>query len=314
MNLSQLIKDYPEIAALFLNYSGNSIVILSNYEYKIQYCNNNLFELLHTPNKPLDRFLGDILCPLEGKEFSLIVSHSTNSLLPQIFKVCYTQVLFKCYSFNIQEGYLLFGDRIGSTDNEILESMSLLNNELSNLSRKLSKKNRELEKANLKIKELMRTDALTGLANRGYFQERLQEAFSLSKRKGLSFSLLMADLDYFKSINDKYGHDAGDKVLKSFGYLLKNFCRTEDLPARFGGEEFIILLPQTNSHGALNLGERIRTSLKAQEILDNETKVTVSIGIAELKDSDNQERLLKRADQALYVAKERGRDQCFVST
>ena len=313
MNLNQLINDYSEIISLFLDYSGNTIVILADYEYRVLCWSTSLAELMHVPDKPIGRFLGDLLCPLEESDFSLIITDKENTMLPQIFKICYTDILYRCYSFQVDKGYLLFGDRIGSTDNEILESMSLLNNELSNLSRKLSKKNRELERANSKINELMRTDHLTGLANRRYFQERLNEVFSLAKRNKLTFSLVMADLDLFKNINDSFGHDAGDKVLQKFASLVKKFCRTEDLPARFGGEEFIVLLPQTDANGGFYLAERIRTELAGLDILDKNVEITASFGVAELKQGEDQESLIKRVDQSLYKAKEAGRNQSVVS-
>lgn len=313
MNLSRLIKDNPEITARFMDISGTSLVILTDVRYRILECNQSLAVILHLNQKPLGRFLGELLCPLEQNEFNVILSQKDNGvLLPQVLQVCYGEALYRCYSFEIQEGFLIFGDRFESADNEVLESMSLLNNELSSLSRELSRKNRELAEANRKITELMRTDPLTGLANRRFLQERLAEVLALARRKHSALAVILADLDHFKTINDNYGHDAGDRVLQKFAALLKENCRTEDLAVRFGGEEFLLLLPQSTAAQALQLAERIRGLLEGADILGNDIRITASMGIAELAFEDTMDSLLKRADQALYQAKKTGRNRAVV--
>jgi len=313
MNLSQLIKDNSEITARFMDISGTSLVILADARYRILECNQSLTAALHLSQKPLGRFLGELLCPLEQNEFNLVLSQNKNGvLLPQVLQVCYGEALYRCYSFEIQEGFLIFGDRFESADNEVLESMSLLNNELSSLSRELSKKNRDLAEANRKITELMRTDPLTGLANRRFFQERFAEVLALAKRKNSALAVILADLDHFKAINDNYGHDAGDRVLQEFASLLKKNCRTEDLAVRFGGEEFLLLLPQSTAAQALQLAERLRGLLEVANILGNDITITASMGIAELAFEDNMDSLLKRADEALYQAKKTGRNRAVV--
>ncbi len=309
MSLEQLIRDYPEITYTFLNKSETSLVILTNKDYHILDCNQALASILHLAEKPLGRFLWELFCPLEGDELDLTVStRNQEVMLPQIFRVCYAHILCRCYVFKIKEGFLLFGDRFESADNEVLQSMSLLNNELSSLTRELSKKNRALELANQRITELMRTDPLTGLANRRYFQERFHDSLALAMRGKCTLTLIMADLDYFKSINDTHGHEAGDRVLYEFARLLQNNSRTEDLPVRFGGEEFVVLMPQSTAAQAWEFGERIRSLLESRNILPDQ-KVTASIGIAELRPEDTLDSLLKRADQALYQAKKSGRNR-----
>jgi diguanylate cyclase (GGDEF)-like protein len=312
MSFMDIITENPEAIRSFLNVAGSTIVVVTDENYMIGACNDNLPRNLHLPSRPLGRFLGDILCPIEDEAFSLLISRQANSLLPQIFKVCYTDILYKCYTFATDNGFLLLGDRLGGTDNEVLESMSLLNNELSGLSRELAKKNRELEKAHQKIVELSRVDSLTGLANRRYFQERYTEMFNLCMRHKTSLSVAMIDLDHFKHINDAYGHDAGDTVLKEFAVLLKSMCRQEDFAARFGGEEFIMFLPHATAKEALAAGDRLRHALVNKDILKNRQKVTASVGIACIANEDQPEDLIKRADQALYAAKEAGRNMTCV--
>lgn len=313
MSLKGIVEQYPEIIARFLCLSGTSIVLITNEEYMLTCCSESLKQKLHLPGEPVGSHLGSVLCSLEGEEISLTVSSSSHSLVPQIFRLCYAQDLYRCSAHKIDGGYLVLGDKMGNTENEILDSMSQLNNELSRMSRELSKKNRELERANERITQLARTDSLTGLANRGYFKERFQEIFSLTQRHGLELTLLLADLDHFKRINDTYGHDVGDKVLQAFGSILARESRTEDLPARFGGEELIIMLPKTSAQETMTLYDRLRGKLIQADILPAADYVTFSAGIAEYMEGDSEASLLKKADDALYQAKESGRDRCVVS-
>lgn len=312
MTLLDIIKQNPDAVRVFFNVAGSVLAVVTDKDYRITACNDNLARNLYLPERPLGRDLGDILCPLEEESFSLLVSRQDDSLLPQIFKVCYTDILYKCYCFELENGFLVFGDRMGGTDNEVLESMSLLNNELSGLSRELGQKNRELEKANRKIKELSRTDFLTGLANRSYFQERYEQAFTLARRHKTPLSVAMLDLDYFKHVNDTFGHEAGDTVLRHLGQLLRQNCRQEDFAARFGGEEFIMYLSQTTAEEALELAERLRQLVGQADMLENRHRVTVSIGLSRIADADSPEALIKRADQALYASKEAGRNRTSV--
>ncbi|MDP2877447.1 MAG: GGDEF domain-containing protein [Holophaga sp.] len=155
-------------------------------------------------------------------------------------------------------------------------------------------------------------DPLTGMANRGAILADLQSRFELSRRHGRSLSVVMCDLDFFKRINDTHGHGAGDTVLSSFGDLLRLNLRGTDLAGRIGGEEFLLVLPETEMEGAMFLAERIRTALaETPQIIANEAvPVTCSIGVAERNATDrNAGMLLGRADGALYVAKSSGRNR-----
>ena len=320
MSVSDLIARYPDLMARCLNLSGTTILITIDEEYKITFCTDSLVQQLHLLHKPTGTHLGSVLCPLEEAEFFLTISNSSKKFLPQLFRLCESNDLYRCYTFPIDTGYLVWGHKMGSTENEILESMSHLNNELSDMSRQLSKANRELNKknqelewANEKITRISRTDYLTGLSNRSYFQERLKEIFALTKRHGLEFTILLADLDHFKRINDTYGHDMGDKVLQAFGTLLANECRTEDLPARYGGEEFILVFPKTHASGVITFYERIRRELIHSDLLPDSDFVTFSAGITEYEEGGTEISLLKKADDALYEAKKNGRDRYVIS-
>ena len=166
-----------------------------------------------------------------------------------------------------------------------------------------------LEKAHLRIITLMNTDSLTLLANRRFFIDLLEKAMAFAKRHEQALSVIMADLDNFKSVNDTYGHQAGDQVLAAFGQVMHASIRQEDLAARFGGEEFILMLPGTALETATILAERLRRKLENLAFPPLETRVTASFGITQYRPGDTFERLVKRADEALYATKAAGRNR-----
>lgn len=159
-------------------------------------------------------------------------------------------------------------------------------------------------------------DELTGLYNRRYFDRHLNMMLEKSGEQDRDMAVMMLDLDLFKSINDNHGHDAGDAVLKEFAERLQRNIRGVDLACRFGGEEFVVLMPDTDLQQAHNVAERVRSSISEREFKVGGEKaldVTVSIGVA-LNDEhkDTPESLLKRADIALYLAKSGGRNQVII--
>jgi diguanylate cyclase (GGDEF)-like protein len=151
------------------------------------------------------------------------------------------------------------------------------------------------------------TDELTGLKNRRALQVRLEEEFRLSRRYEHPLSLLMIDVDHFKKFNDTYGHLAGDEILKGVALWLRDLVRTTDLVARFGGEEFAVLLPNTDLGGALLLAERVRAAIARPR--PDLKLVTISIGVSSLTtDHSDVNAFLSDADEALYQAKAAGRN------
>jgi diguanylate cyclase (GGDEF)-like protein len=168
---------------------------------------------------------------------------------------------------------------------------------------------RRLDRANTRIIHLINTDSLTSLANRRSFVDFLEKAMAFAKRHEQALSVIMADLDNFKSLNDTYGHQAGDQVLAAFGQVMQASIRQEDLAARYGGEEFILMLPGTALDGATVLGERLRERLENLAFPPLKTRVTASFGIAQYRPDDTFESLVKRADEALYAAKAAGRNR-----
>lgn len=165
------------------------------------------------------------------------------------------------------------------------------------------------------------TDVLTGVGNRRSFNESLKDEMARAKRNlGKPLSLAVLDIDFFKKINDTYGHAGGDAVLKTLGAFLLKFARTTDTVCRYGGEEFVLILPGTSSLGAFTLVERLRKMLEADfkaESIKAKKKVlirlTASFGIATWDEEESSEGFLNRADSALYKAKEGGRNQVCVA-
>ena len=165
------------------------------------------------------------------------------------------------------------------------------------------------------------TDSLMGIYNRRHFDRRLKEEISISKRHGLPLSMLMLDIDHFKSINDTYGHQVGDLVLKTLSQVILKVVRETDVVARYGGEEIAVVLPMTPVNSAANLAERLRKTIEKSIMVppdENEGSkaltVTVSIGVAGLDERANESHLLiENTDKALYKAKKMGRNRIMVS-
>jgi two-component system, cell cycle response regulator len=161
--------------------------------------------------------------------------------------------------------------------------------------------------------EMSITDALTGLHNRRYMEGHLKTLVAEALRSGRHLSMLIADIDHFKNVNDTYGHDVGDVVLKEFASRLKRNTRGVDLACRMGGEEFVVIMPETDIARAYQIGERMRAFVAADEFRVSDElsiRVTASVGLATLEYSDDTpETMFKRADNALYAAKRRGRNR-----
>lgn len=151
------------------------------------------------------------------------------------------------------------------------------------------------------------TDALTNVYNRRYFTQKLEEEIERATRSGSNFSLVMLDIDRFKNVNDRYGHNAGDLVLKSMAEMIRNRIRKIDTIARWGGEEFVLLLPETDVNAAMSLAETLRKQLSQMEI-PGVGQITASFGVAGYFPEDTVDTLVNRADQRMYEAKSAGRN------
>ena len=173
----------------------------------------------------------------------------------------------------------------------------------------------KLEEANNKLESLSKTDHLTQLNNRGAWEGYLEKEFSRSKRSKHVCSVVMFDIDHFKKVNDTYGHQAGDEVIRRTAALLKDTMRITDIAGRYGGEEFGVILVDTKAEDALIFTERLRKRIEMEVVEYEEFKIkfTVSLGVSELtEDCDDYKLWLERSDKALYVCKESGRNQSKV--
>jgi diguanylate cyclase (GGDEF)-like protein len=184
---------------------------------------------------------------------------------------------------------------------------------------KLASDNMQLAVKNQLLNEASAHDSLTGLYNRPYVIEKIESEINRSLRNGTSMALLMLDIDHFKDVNDTYGHMAGDQVLKVVARLLKECLRVYDIPGRYGGEEFCVLLPDIALPSTSNVGERIRHRLETttMDVTGASLVVTASIGIAGIDVGTRDPvlspaALIDRADRALYVAKHEGRNRVAV--
>ena len=192
-----------------------------------------------------------------------------------------------------------------------------LRHELKSLTQKV--RDMEFESTELKSRldiaqhKAMR-DPLTLLPNRLAFDERLSNEMARWKRHGLPLSMVIWDIDFFKKINDNYGHKSGDKALIIISQILAKHCRQTDFVARVGGEEFVMLLPETDTRKALSVAEKLRELVEKANFRASGDKIsiTLSCGISQLLDGDSCESIFERADKALYKAKQNGRNQCVV--
>ena len=173
---------------------------------------------------------------------------------------------------------------------------------------RVRKHNRNLRHLNRHLEKLSLHDHLTGLANRYALNQRFNAETRVSNQTRQVFSLILLDIDYFKHINDCYGHAVGDRLIKEFAVLLQTLVRDSDMVGRWGGEEFLILCSQTGKRGAYQLAEQIRLRLQ-QHAFSVETQITASFGVSQYQDGEAITETIKRADDALYHAKENGRDQ-----
>ena len=195
--------------------------------------------------------------------------------------------------------------------------LALIGMQFSTLRAELSQRNRQLTLSLARIQELASQDDLTGAFNRRHFMELLLDERERSHRTRQPYSVALFDLDHFKTINDRFGHAAGDSVLRSFCTLVQAHMRVTDRFARWGGEEFVLLMPVTTPVESASLAvERIRAAVAAHDwsstsVLPADARVTVSAGVATCVSGESAEALIARADAALYQAKDAGRN-CFV--
>lgn len=171
----------------------------------------------------------------------------------------------------------------------------------------------ELETINQQLDSLARHDRLTQLYNRGEIELNLKQEIELLEKGSITLAIIMVDLDHFKSINDTYGHDVGDDVLRAVADTLQRYTRSIDICGRWGGEEFLVVLPNADEAAVLSIAERIRVNLAKLKVLPDGKKVTGSFGVAEYRRGENYKEFYRRLDAALYEAKTNGRNRVVLA-
>lgn len=197
-----------------------------------------------------------------------------------------------------------------SETSTIVEKNKKLETQLEKSSETMSGMQNELEK----VRKEALTDGLTGLPNRKNFDRKLDDAFASFKETNEKFSLLVLDIDHFKSFNDTYGHQVGDRVLMLLARVMQDHANENLFPARFGGEEFVAIAQNMSLKDAATIAESIREGIASKEIINKTTgerlgQITVSIGVSEIQDNERIGQLVERADQAMYMGKKGGRNQ-----
>jgi diguanylate cyclase (GGDEF)-like protein len=195
----------------------------------------------------------------------------------------------------------------------LIAGVSMLGLEMSRLRNILQERNRDLQVALERIQQLAITDELTGLYNRRFANEVLDQQKALADRGTYDFVLCLIDLDFFKHVNDAYGHAGGDAVLCQLAKILQRVVRDVDFVARMGGEEFLLVLSNTNEVGAMHAMERLRQTLSVTQWEGfAQLRMTLSVGISRYVSPEPWQTTMQRGDRALYQAKDSGRDQVVV--
>jgi len=279
-------------------------------DYRLLYCNDVMADIL---GKPKEQAVGQLQKDLlrEAYNHSIGIKIDADNFDTWFDEVERTQ---RSVEYNQFETDTNEGQYYNVTRMTLSNGMNVVVG--ANIT-ELKKIQLSLTQAITDIEQLANTDELTGIYNRRYFMELSQKEIARAKRYAHPLSLISIDIDYFKAVNDTYGHHIGDKVLSYFCKVCNGQLRDSDTLCRVGGEEFAILLPHTRACHAGDIAERIRLSIKATDIPHDDSgstlSVTISLGVTEFKEGDiSISDLLLRGDKALYQAKDEGRDQYVV--
>ena len=287
------------------------LVIICDEQLQLTWCNGEFLRASNLEKMPLGASINEFLAKNDQLSFQDLESNlDRNMTLAFAFQG--SIVPYNCIVLRRQDQLLIVAEDTVLSEPGAMEHIGRVNNEMANMTRELTKQNIALEKAYAKISELISTDYLTGLASRKCINDSFVKAISYYKRTGAPLTIIMADLDLFKQVNDVYGHLMGDKVLVNVAKVIKRIARNEDLVGRFGGEEFIIVLVGTDKNGGEIFAERLREKTEQMKAPGLPQKVTMSLGVTDFTASDTADSAIKRADEAMYLAKKQGRNKVVV--
>lgn len=254
------------------------------------YTDARCWELLHQGEGPCPHCQLKLLLTGEGQPTGEVIVHEHYNEVDECWYQHHEQVIF--WSDGKIVKYSVVVD---------ISSIKQIQNSLAEAHAQLALKSRELELLSV-------TDRLTGLGNRNKLDERLADELARSSRHGTAFALVLLDIDHFKAVNDTHGHQAGDEVLAAIADLLRQHSRATDVVGRWGGEEFMLLCPETDENGGMFLAEQLRACVEEARF-PVIGRITASFGVAAFRPADDEEALLRRADDALYRAKGKGRNR-----
>ncbi len=308
--LSSLFAEYG--LAAFVN-STRSLIVLLNSDGKVLAW-NPAFELIQHELQDAT-LLRDFLSPASKTVFDLLLSTVTHDRLKTQGELELGQRDsldgYTCFLYPVPDGRVL----LVAEPTHAITDLETVSAELQVTKQKLERKETELQAVLAQAHEVSHTDALTFLPNRRQIMVDLQNAVTFSDRYGTPLTISMLDIDLFKNINDTYGHTAGDDVLRSLAGKLRQYIRHPDTIGRYGGEEFLIVLPHSTVNAATEQAQRLCEQVRSLTITVGEQtlSVTISIGVAQYRiEKEDWQTFLSRADRALYQAKENGRDQWVV--
>ena len=302
-----LVDDDTDICAFYLS------VLRGEYDVRVACDANSAYSLLHKFNP--DIIVLDVDLPGQS---GLDVCRKIRGLTKNKPYIAIIFLTGNSSTHDILKGLEIGGDDYLAKPCSIPELKARIktNLRIKRMTDELEEARKSLQNENRKLELLTITDELTGLYTMRFFSKRLEEEHSRACRYNYSVSLIMIDLDYFKRVNDSFSHVMGSYVLSQVGERIKSQLRSEDTAARYGGDEFAILLPHTDSVGAMAFGKRVANSISSPDyVLDtSSTKVTASMGIytfdgSKEERSDGGSELIKCADKLLYRAKRAGRNR-----
>ena len=228
------------------------------------------------------------------------------------FQVMFLLILFSLASMLLLQRQRKITKKLSEYKNQLELIVEERTGELRAKNAQLECEIEEKQKIEAELKHLATTDPLTSIYNRRKFNEVLSYELRRDERYPSGLSLILCDLDNFKSINDKYGHNTGDEVLKSFSKMVKSLIRSSDTFARWGGGEFVLLLPETGFETATQIAEKIRQETE-NSLFSDTCRITASFGVTQFLEGDTETVLINRADEALYKAKTNGRNRLEVN-
>jgi diguanylate cyclase (GGDEF)-like protein len=329
-DITKLINFTKTLKVLYVEDNSKSreslLLLIGNFFDDIVIAKDGQEGLEKFNQEKFDLIISDIRMPvMNGIEMRKNIRENNHKYnIPIIITTAHNEsdILLECIKLNIH-GFLLKPINLKQLEKvirNVCEKIYYQKKSLEyeqTLEQLVKDRTKELEIAKEKLTTMANKDPLTNLYNRRYFTDIASNIQELAKRNNEPLSALMIDIDRFKNINDTYGHDIGDDVIVNIANILLQHTRKSDIVVRFGGEEFVILLPNTNIDGAAKIAEKIRVNIENQTIKldENSTiKTTVSIGVSQCGDfnSLNIENLIKRTDVALYEAKRSGKNKVVI--